>query len=235
MNAPTGIINIRGREYQTVALRVQNFRELHPEHSLITALVERTADCVVMRAEIVTPDGRTIATGHAEEYRAMSQINKTSALENAETSAIGRALAAFGFAGTEFASANEVQNAIYQQNAPGGHSQDGAVGPRGTTDPKGWREPDSPLSTPTKLHRELTRLERELAGCGDSEMVYALTSSDEWREFVRIAESHAPHYLHGGDPAPDEFEGILNTAKRLVAEFDSADANARVAYLRDAG
>ena len=43
-------------------------------------------------------------------------INKTSALENAETSAVGRALAFLGFAGTEIASADEVANAIKQQN-----------------------------------------------------------------------------------------------------------------------
>ncbi len=42
-------------------------------------------------------------------------MKRTSALENAETSAIGRALAACGFAGTEYASADEVANAISQQ------------------------------------------------------------------------------------------------------------------------
>jgi hypothetical protein len=69
-----------------------------------------------MQARIYNTECRCIATGHAEEFRAASQINSTSALENAETSAIGRALAAAGWGGTEFASANEVQNAIHQQN-----------------------------------------------------------------------------------------------------------------------
>lgn len=128
MNVQTGIVNIRGREYQTVALRVQMFREAHPDHSLVTSICERTEDCVVMRAEILNPAGRRIATGHSEEYRKSSQINRTSALENAETSAIGRALAAFGIGGTEFASANEVQNAVHQQAAEG-RSQQGAVSP----------------------------------------------------------------------------------------------------------
>jgi hypothetical protein len=68
-----------------------------------------------MKATISDEKGRVIATGHAEEVRASSQINKTSALENAETSAIGRALAALGMAGTEFASADEVAQAIKQQ------------------------------------------------------------------------------------------------------------------------
>lgn len=113
----TGIVNIRGKEYMTVALRVQQFREKHPDWSIVTAIVHRDADEVVMLASIVNEQGRIIATGHAEEKRKASQINSTSALENAETSAIGRALAAAGFGGTEFASANEVQNAVHQQAA----------------------------------------------------------------------------------------------------------------------
>ena len=71
-----------------------------------------------MKASIKTKDGFIVATGHAEEVRTASMINKTSALENCETSAIGRALASFGLAGTEFASANEVQQAISNQSQP---------------------------------------------------------------------------------------------------------------------
>lgn len=115
MNKPTqssGIVNIRGKEYQTVALRVMRFREAHADHSLITEVLHRDADCVVMRASIIDTAGRLLATGHAEEYRKATEINRTSALENCETSAIGRALAAFGFGGTEFASANEVERAV---------------------------------------------------------------------------------------------------------------------------
>jgi hypothetical protein len=112
----TGIVNIRGKEYMTVALRVQKFREAHPDWSLTSEVLFRDADCVVMKSIISDETGRVIATGHAEEYRKSSQINSTSALENAETSAHGRCLAAAGFGGAEFASANEVQNAIQQQN-----------------------------------------------------------------------------------------------------------------------
>ena len=112
----TGVVNIRGKEYQTVALRVQKFRESHPEWELSTEIIEANEKFVIMQARIYNTDGKCIATGHAEEFRAASQINSTSALENAETSAIGRALAAAGLGGTEFASANEVQNAIHQQN-----------------------------------------------------------------------------------------------------------------------
>ena len=113
----TGIVNIRGKEYQTVALRVQKFRDAHPNWSLTSEVLFRDADCVVVKSIIADETGRVLATGHAEEYRESGQINSTSALENAETSAHGRSLAALGIGGTEFASANEVQNAIHQQKS----------------------------------------------------------------------------------------------------------------------
>ena len=111
-----GQVNIRGKVYETVALRVHKFRDLHPDWTMKTSIIESTDIRVVMTAKILDETGRLRANGHAEEVRKSSQINKTSALENCETSAIGRALAALGLGGTEFASANEVQNAIHQQN-----------------------------------------------------------------------------------------------------------------------
>ena len=111
-NLPSGIVNIRGKEYQTVALRVSNFRQQFPTFCLTTEVLHRDLDCVVMKATISNDADRVVATGHAEEYRKASEINKTSALENAETSAIGRALAALGIGGTEFASADEVARAV---------------------------------------------------------------------------------------------------------------------------
>jgi len=112
MAKDTGIVNIHGKEYQTVAYRVGKFREQYGnEMSLITEIVYADEKVVRMKA-IISNDKGVIATGHAEEYRGSSNINKTSALENAETSAIGRALAALGLGGTEFASADEVARAI---------------------------------------------------------------------------------------------------------------------------
>lgn len=118
MSKDTGIVNIHGKQYHTVAKRVQDFREANAEYGLLTEVAFREGDLVAVKASIVDKDGRVLATGHAEEDRTKGQVNRTSALENAETSAIGRALSAFGFAGTEFASANEVENAIHQQGEP---------------------------------------------------------------------------------------------------------------------
>lgn len=109
-----GVVNIRGKEYQTVAKRINDFKELYKnDFSIITEIVKND-DVVVMKASIMDGE-KVLSTGYAEEVRGSSNINKTSALENAETSAVGRALAFFGFGGTEIASANEVSNAIVNQ------------------------------------------------------------------------------------------------------------------------
>ena len=112
----TGIIKIHNKEYKTVALRVTEFvaSSSHKDWSIETQLVN-DGDNVIMKATVKDADSRVRGTGYAEEIRGSTNINKTSALENCETSAIGRALAAIGFAGTEYASANEVSQAIIQQ------------------------------------------------------------------------------------------------------------------------
>ena len=114
----SGVIKLHGREYKTVALRVQEFREKHPISDgwgLTTKIIEVTAEVVIFRAAIIDPQGREIAVGFAEEKRTNRGINATSALENCETSALGRALAAAGFGGSEYASADELVNALNQQ------------------------------------------------------------------------------------------------------------------------
>ena len=109
-----GKVKIHGREYKTVALRVSEFREKHPDYCIETEVLS-SGDVVVIKASIKDTEGNLKANGFAEEVRGSTNINKTSALENCETSAIGRALACFGFGGEEYASANEVSDAIIQQ------------------------------------------------------------------------------------------------------------------------
>ena len=117
-------VNIHGKEYHTVAERVQAFRETAPDLTIETEIVRWEGDDVVVKASI-SDNGKLIATGLAHEVRGSTNINKTSHVENCETSAIGRCLAAFGLGGsTEYASADEVANAISQQNeAKAGISQ----------------------------------------------------------------------------------------------------------------
>ena len=115
-NKETGVVSIHGKDYKTVAKRVNEFRKQYESKmAIVTNLVAIDEKNVVMKAEILDENQRIIATGYAEENRQASQINRTSALENCETSAIGRALANFGLAGGEYASADEVASAINQQ------------------------------------------------------------------------------------------------------------------------
>ena len=115
-----GIVKIHGKEYKTVALRVNEFREsaIYKGWSIMTEIVKIDDDQCVIKTQIVNPESKIVATGHAQEFRKASQINGTSYVENCETSSIGRALACLGLAGSEFASANEVVNAIHQQSNP---------------------------------------------------------------------------------------------------------------------
>ena len=108
-------VNIHGKEYKTVAERVAAFREVSADLTIETEIVLWEGNDVVVKASIID-NGKLIATGLAHEVRGSTNINKTSHVENCETSAIGRALAAFGLGGTEYASADEVANAIAQQN-----------------------------------------------------------------------------------------------------------------------
>ena len=110
--------DIHGKDYKTVAVRVKVFREFFSNYSIHTSIIEKTDEHIIMKAEIYSPGHRLVASGHAEEDRNTNVVNKTSMLENCETSAIGRALASFGLAGDEMASANEIERAEakkYQQ------------------------------------------------------------------------------------------------------------------------
>lgn len=223
--AETGVINIRGKEYQTVALRVSKFREAYPTHSLTTAIVEFNADCVIMQAQVADETGAIKATGHAEEYRASSQINKTSALENCETSAIGRALALFGFGGSEFASANEVVNAIHQQNTPANDANERINNP--VPHPKQPRAEkwEGAYSGVSALRAGMSVIDRNIRGCGDSNELAGYLETPEYKQFAASCEKYHPLYLTGGDPAPPEFVGINDLVAKMQADFDLIENN----------
>ena len=115
-------IEIHGKQYKTVAERVAEFEAMCLTQGVKaryrTEVIHHDDQRVIVKATVgvLDPDGGTswIANGHGEEKRE-GQINRTSALENAETSAVGRALAFAGFAGTEIASADELAQALAQQ------------------------------------------------------------------------------------------------------------------------
>ncbi len=125
------ITNERGqtRKYETVASRLRRFREKQPNYSVFSQILACDDEVVRMCVKIgwVTEDHQfhCLSEAHAEEYRAASEINATSALENCETSALGRALAFLGFGSADsIASAEEVigaraKGAVFAQAKPG--------------------------------------------------------------------------------------------------------------------
>jgi len=109
-------VNIKGKEYVEVNERLRYFRSTYPNFSLTSEVLEKTDNSILVLASIINEDGRVVANGLAEEEKGSTFINKTSYVENCETSAWGRALANFGIGlDTSVASADEVQNAIANQ------------------------------------------------------------------------------------------------------------------------
>ena len=85
-------------EYEPVDHRIHRFYEDHPEGRILTFAEEVTDDRACFRAAVYTDrtDERPAATGYAYERREDGHVNRTSHVENCETSAIGRALANLG-------------------------------------------------------------------------------------------------------------------------------------------
>jgi hypothetical protein len=109
-------VNIKGKEYVEVSERIRYFRENYKEWSMITEWIKIDEKMAIAKAIIKNPAGVTIAEGTAMEIAGSTFINKTSHIENCETSAWGRALGNLGI-GIEgsVATALEVANAIKNQ------------------------------------------------------------------------------------------------------------------------
>lgn len=109
-------INIKGKEYVTVNERIKAFRNTYKDYSLVTDIIEISDNHCVMKASILDPQGKVVATGYARETVSKSPINKFAFVENAETSAWGRALGNFGIGvDTAICSAEELLQKISQE------------------------------------------------------------------------------------------------------------------------
>jgi len=107
-------VNIKGKEYSTVAERHRFLLKYFPETRVDEQIFYQDEKRVITKTTLYIGD-TPYAVGHAEEKRDSSFINKTSALENSFSSSLGRCLSAFGLHGSEYASAEELANAVKQQ------------------------------------------------------------------------------------------------------------------------
>ena len=165
-NAQIRTTNIKGKEYAEVNQRIKAFRMCYPEGFIRTQLLSVEDGVCIMRAEV--GDGENIlGTGTAYEKETSSYINKTSYIENCETSAVGRALGMAGFGiDTSVASYEEVSNAIAQQEAdkqPKGHNStpepvEARETASGRITEKEWKNLQAVCKEKGKDPRELLRL-----------------------------------------------------------------------------
>jgi len=114
LNESHGVTQRGGKKYTEVAKRVEAFRtHFGLKYGITTDIVIDDGKRVVMKAKIFDLANPTtsVGEGFAEEIRGSSNVNKTSAIENCETSAIGRALASCGLHGGQYASVDEIHKA----------------------------------------------------------------------------------------------------------------------------
>lgn len=112
-------VNIKGKDYVMVNERIKAFKELYPDYAIVTEIEHLGDGMCVIKAMVMDAEGNPKASGHAYEKEGSSPINKTSYIENCETSAVGRALGFMGIGiDTSICSAEELAIAISQQETP---------------------------------------------------------------------------------------------------------------------
>jgi len=113
-NKTQGVRVKGGKNYLQVSKRMEIFREIFGmDYGIDTSIVKDDGEKVVVKA-LITLNEKVIGSGLAEEVRGRvfansPHVNETSAVENCETSAIGRALSSLGLHGGEYASINEIE------------------------------------------------------------------------------------------------------------------------------
>lgn len=116
VNGTINTIQIKGKQYATANARIAAFRSICPSGSITTEILAMEDGVVTMQTTIKDEDGRILASGLAHEKEDASALNKTSYIENCETSAVGRALGMLGIGANEsVASAEEMTIALVNQ------------------------------------------------------------------------------------------------------------------------
>lgn len=176
-------VNVQNKQYAEVPQRIKAFRCIQPNGAIVTEMLSNEGGVCIFKATVYDEDGRILGTGTAYEREGSTFINKTSYIENCETSAVGRALGMCGFGiDVAIASAEEVMNAIANQDKPNG-GKGGRVGKSETKKaPKPAPEP-APQATPFDLQG--TKL--KICGITTAEEGYAIYNAtpEEYKAEVK--------------------------------------------------
>lgn len=117
VNKTVRTTDVKGKPYVEVNERIKAFRELCPGGSITTEILSMADGIVTMKTTICDEEGNILATGLAQEKESNGYINKTSYIENCETSAVGRAIGMVGIGiDGSVASKEEVETAILNQD-----------------------------------------------------------------------------------------------------------------------
>jgi len=215
-----GVKQKGGKLYTQVVHRMEAFRRIHgTDFGLDTEILVNDGKRVVVKAIITDKDNRKVGAGMAEEIRGQGMVNTTSALENAETSAIGRALASLGLAGGEYASANEL-DAVERKTQAMKEEPRKVVSPPTPVAPQPLTKEDVKNLPPNNLKpRELTTEERR-------EMhEKKLLDFDHWCQQKRTVQ-HLHAYFNDEKVTLDEMkQHNVDLYKKAVDIFTKHEAN----------
>lgn len=119
VNAGMKFIDVKGKAYAMVNERIKAFRQICPNGGITTDIIALENGVVTMKSTVTDEDGKILGTGLAQEKETSSYINKTSFIENCESSSVGRALGMCGIGiDDSVCSAEELVNAIVNQDKP---------------------------------------------------------------------------------------------------------------------
>ena len=214
-----GVKQKGGKLYTQVVHRMEAFRRIHgTDFGLDTEILVNDGKRVVVKAIITDKDNRKVGAGMAEEIRGQGMVNTTSALENAETSAIGRALASLGLAGGEYASANEL-DAVERKTQAMKEEPNKIVSPQETA-PQPLTKEDVKNLPPNNLKpRELTAEERREIH------EKKLQDFDHWCQQKRTVQ-HLHAYFNDEKVTLDEMrQHNVDLYKKAVEIFTKHEAN----------
>lgn len=199
-------VDIKGKNYVMVTERIKAFRQMLPEGTITTEILSMQNGIVTIQAKIFDENDHQLASGIAQEKESSSFINKTSFVENCETSAVGRALGMLGIGVDEsMASAEEVATAMKNQGE--------------TSSSTGYSKPSTGHYNSKSKRAQESTIDPE---------------AKKWQD--KISEYANAHGLTTQEICNDYNVGLHSTAKRLEEVYNdltsasTADSNGEHDY-----